>query len=219
MKMTDNIAEQENENTTKQGQEQELDYKALYEEAKKSIDALAAKKEELLRETKAAKEEKRKAAEMAEKTKQEQLLKNQEYEKLWKQEQEEKERIKQELLKDRQERRNEKIGVAALRVATDLTKGDIARAELLEPFIQRTLSNVADDFGNVENDVLLSVKKQFETDVKYAPLIAVNKSVGGGATGNPRSAGDKQKTLERADFEKLTQHERAKFFKEGGKLI
>lgn len=199
----------------------EVDYKAKYEEAQKNIEALAAKKEELLKETKQAKEEKRKQADLAEQAKQQQLevaQKNGEFEKLWKQEQQEKEKALQELQSSRKERRDEKINLAAMKVAVDLAKGDANKAELLSEFLARSISNVADEYGHVDGDVLSSVRTQFETDKKYAPLLGGNQSVGSGAPGNTRSAQQQTKTITRSEFDSLDHFARKKFLK-GGKVI
>jgi hypothetical protein len=199
-----NVAEQ---------QQDVVDYKSKYEEAQKAIEALAAKKEELLKETKNAKEEKRKQAELAEQARQEQLevaQKNGEFEKLWKQEQQEKERVLQELQNSRKERRDEKINLAAMKVAVDLAKGDADKAELLSEFVAKSIGKVADEYGQVDNDLLSSVRTQFETDKRYTPLLGGNKSVGSGAQGNTRSASVKT-TLDRAAFDQLSPKAKAEF--------
>jgi len=190
-----------------------VDYKSMYEEAQKSIEALSAKKDELLKETKQAKEEKRRQAELAEQAKKQQLEvaeKNGEFEKLWKQAQEEKETIQNELLNSRKERRDEKINLAAMKVAVDLAKGDPNKAELLSDFLARSIGKVANEFGQVDDEVLSSVRKQYETDSKYSPLLGGNKSVGSGAQGNTRSA-SVNNTLTRADFNALSLEKRTEF--------
>lgn len=164
-------------------------------DAQKAIEALASKKDELLKETKQAKEERRKAAEIAEQAKREQQSvaeKNGEYEKLYKQKDEEYSKLQQEFIKSRTERRDEKIELSANKLANELTKGDGNKAELLSAFIAKTISSVADDNGGVDVETLQDIKKQFETDAKYAPLIVKNLSSGGGAPGNTRSAQDKE---------------------------
>lgn len=190
-----------------------IDYKAKYEEAQKSIEALASKKEELLKETKQAKEEKRKQIEIADQERQQQLevaQKNGEFEKLWKQEQQEKEKALQELSVSRRERRDEKINLAAMKVAVDLAKGDADKAELLSDFIAKSISKVADEYGQIDSDLLSSVRTQFETDKKYSPLLGGNKSVGSGAQGNTRGASVKT-TLDRAAFEKMGSKAKSEF--------
>lgn len=201
MSEQDQVKEQQND-------PQEIDYKAWYEEnlpKVQSFESIVSKKEELLKETKAAKEKERKAAEQAEQARKEQQMiaeKNGEYEKLYKQKDEEVNKLKQELLNDRQERRNEKINVAAIKLASDLAKGESYKAELLSEFIAKKIGSIADEYGRVDNDTLEDIKKQFETDEKYAPLLGGNKSTGGGAPGNTRGA--QQKTqLTQAEFKVL----------------
>lgn len=190
-------------------------------DAQKAIEALANKKDELLKETKAAKEERRRQAELADQAKQEQLAtaqKNGEFEKLWKQEQEEKAALKEQLNTDRKERRNEKVGLSAMRLAVDMAKGDASKAELLSTFLANSISNLADDFGNVDEDTLISVRKQFEADKKYSPLLGGNLSNGGSATGNTRSANQTTQTATRDDFNAMSHEARRQFFSKGGKL-
>ncbi len=177
----------------------EIDYKSKYEEAQKAIEALASKKDELLKETKQAKEEKRKQVEASLETAQ----KNGEFEKLWKQEQQEKENALKELQISRQERRDEKINLAAMKVAVDLAKGDANKAGLLSEFVAKSIGKVADEYGQIDEDLLSSVRTQFESDKRYSPLLGGNMSSGSGAQGNTRSASVANKTLNRAEFAKL----------------
>ena len=186
------------------------------EESKKTIDSLVSKKDQLLNETKAAKEEKRRQAELAEQAKREQLSiaeKNGEFEKLYKQAQEEKQSLAEQLHKDRQERRNEKINVEAIRMANDLAKGDAYKAELLSNFIAGSLGKLADDYGRVDGDVLHSIKAQFETDKKYAPLLGGSQAVGGSAPGNTRSAGNSVNEITLDQFSKLNPMQQLEFSK------
>lgn len=208
--MMSDVVEQQEESVN------ELDVlRTQLDEARKAIEALASKKEELLKETKQAKEERRRAAETAEQAKREQQSiaeKNGEYEKLYKQKDEEYTKLRQELTKAQTERRDEKIELAANKIANELTKGDGNKAELLSAFIAKTISTVADENGRVDNDTLLDVKKQFENNAKYAPLIVTNLSTGGGATGNMRSAQNDSK-----DLSKLSPVDRINAMRAGNK--
>jgi Uncharacterized conserved protein len=212
------VAEQPNEEQPEVNEVQLL--KQQLADAQKAIEAISAKKEELLKETKQAKEEKRRQAEEAEKARQEKLVvaeKNGEYEKLWKQAQEDKQNLEKQLQQDRKERREEKINLDAIKIANDLAKGDAYKAELLSTFIASSISKIADEYGRADADVLASVRQQFETDKKYAPLLGGNQSAGGGAPGNQRSA-PKTNEITRADFEKMNDVQRAQHFKKGGKI-
>lgn len=198
-----------------------VDYKALYEQSEKEKAGLLAKKNELLNETKQAKSERAKAAELAEQARQEQLKiaeKNGEYEKLFKTEKERREQLENELSSARKEQRNEKIDIAAMRIASQLAKGDPDKAELLKVFLASSISNVADEFGRVDEDTLNSVAKQFESDKRYQPLLGGNLSVGGGAPGSMRGAQSSVKEISRNDFEAMDHGARRSFLAKGGKL-
>lgn len=186
-------------------------------EARKSIDALVAKKDELYKETKAAKEEKRRQAEIAETIKKEQLQlaeKNGEFEKLYKFEQEEKQKILEEkqklenvILQEKKDRRKEKIEIQASNIANELAK-DPEKAVLLKRFVADSLSNLADDYGQIEEDVLRGVREQFESDKLYTSLRAGNQSVGGSAPGNTRGVVNNVKQLTTEEFFKLDSQQR-----------
>lgn len=199
---------------------QEIDYKAFYEANKETVEKLPGllnKQQELLAETKKAKEEKRKIAELSKQEQEALSQKNGEYEKLFRQRDEEYKKLEQQIHTEKQERRQEKINLVATKVAMDLA-GDANKAELLSVFVAQNILAIADDVGNVDNDVLVSIKKQFETDAKYSALLAGNRSVGGGAPGNTRGAGADNKQIDRADFDKLGHFERAQFLQKGGKI-
>ncbi len=179
-------------------------------EAQKAINALASKKDELLKETKAAKDEKRRLAEQS-KTEQETFAqKNGEYEKLFRQRDEEYKKLEQQITQQAQERRKEKIDLIATKVAVDLAKGDANKAELLSVFVSQNLQAIADEVGNVDNDTLTSVKKQFEADAKYQPLLGGNLSAGGSAPGNTRGASVNQK-MNRAEFDQMPAYKKSEF--------
>ena len=192
---------------------QEIDYKAFYEQNKETVEKLPGllnKQQELLAETKKAKEERRKIEELS---KQEQMSlaeKQGKFEDLYKQTLEELKQERAIKAQEIQERRKEKIDLIASKVAESLAKGDTNKAELLSVFVSRDIHAVADESGNVDNDVIESIKKQFEADAKYQPLLGGNKSVGGSAPGNTRSAGASEEKT-RADFDKLPALKKSEF--------
>lgn len=182
-----------------------IDYKALYEEAiekTKNFDAVVAKKDELLKETKAAKEAKRLAEE-------ERAKAAGEYEKLYKE-------TEEALRQERALVRQEKVENYAARLAYELAEGD--NAEILQDFIARKIAAAADERGALDKSQLQAIKEEFEKGPKFKALLKGIKSVGGGAVGNLQRASN-QATMNRQDFEALSQTERGKFFKSGGKLV
>lgn len=171
-------------------------------DAQRAIEALSTKKEELLKETKQAKEEKRRQAEEADRIKLETAQKNGEFEKLWKNAEEEKEKYKTELFNFQKELKQQTINVKAEHIALELANKDPNKAELLKVFVAESINKLSDDRGNIEEDILVSVKKQFEADKRFAPLLGVNNSAGGGAPGNSRGA-NISATITRAEFDKM----------------
>lgn len=188
--------------------EDTIDYKALYEKAQKDIEKIAAKKDELLNETKKAKQE-REAAELnARKAAEEKAQKDGEFEKLWQTAKKEKDELSQRLQEIQNSNRREKIQISAMRVATELADGD--NAELLSEFVQRNLDKMADEAGGLSPDVLEAVKNEFKNSGKYKALLRGSKAVGGGATGNTRSAPD-VKTITRSEFAAMNATQQSQF--------
>lgn len=172
-------------------------------ETKKSLEAVVAKKEELLKETRQAKEEKKRKSEEAEKIQLESAQKNGEFEKLWKNAEEEKEKYKNALSNYQKELKDQAINVKAEKIALELSNKDPDKAELLKYFVVNSLSKLADDKGNVDDDVMSSIRHQFETDKKYSLLLGGNQSAGGSAPGNTRSASIST-SITRAEFDKMS---------------
>lgn len=200
---------------------QEIDYKALYEETAQKLESVVAHKEKLLDETKKAKAEREAAKQAVLQKQQEELEKAKqagEFEKLWKTEAAQREEMEKQLQSFKQNIRQEKINYQATKLAVELAKGDADRAELLAAFVSQTLSNVADDLGTIDAEVLNGVRKEFETNKKFAPLLGATLATGGGAVGGTNKQ-MQNKEISRADFEQLDHVARGKFFKSGGKLI
>lgn len=212
--MTD-VTELQNENDTPVVEE--INYKELYEKTKADLTAVAAKKEELLNETKKAKEARREADENARKASEEKAAKDGEYEKLWQKAKEEKEELNKRLQDITTSNRREKINLTAMRIANDLADGD--NAELLSDFVSRNLDKLADDTGVVTGEVLEAVTNDFKNSTKYKSLLRSSKASGGGAPGNTSGAQVNVKTMTRSEFDGLDQVGRGKFFTTGGALI
>ena len=189
---------------------EEIDYKAELEKARAELELVRAKKDELYKETKTAKQQREEALKEAKRIEQEKALRDGEYEKLFKQRDEEYKALEQQLQKDKQERRSDKIELAANELAVELAKGDANKAVLLRRFVADNIGNVADELGNIDKDTLQGIRKQFENDAKYQPLLGGNLSQGGSAPGNARGAGVSQ-TLNRAEFDQMPAYKKSEF--------
>lgn len=209
--MTEQVVEpQDNQQDTP-----EIDYKAFYEANKETIEkipGLVAKNEQLLGEAKKAKADREAIANQSKQEQEAQALKNGQYETLWKTRDEEYKQLEQKYNQREQQLRNDKINLASTKIAIDLA-GDADKAELLSVFVAKSIGELADENGNIDNNVLLGVKKQFETQSKFASLMKANQSQGGSAAGNSRGASG-VKEMTRSDYEKLTPSQKLEFSKQ-----
>ncbi len=217
MKMSEvvnDVVEQQNDEVVQE--EQAVDYKALYEETQKKLNTVAAHKDKLYQETKAAKAEREAAKAEALRIEQEKALKDGEFEKLWQTAKQEKEHLMNELNEIRNANKSEKINVAALKIASELADGD--NVELLSEFVKRQVSSLADEHGNVAPDVMEAVANEFKQNQKFKALLRGSKAAGGGAPGGSRSA-QEVKTISRSEFDSMSHSARAKFIQSGGRPI
>ncbi len=210
--MTDVIESQEVETI----QEETLDYKSLYEKSQADLQAVAKKKDELLGETKRAKDEQRQATEEARKASEAKAAKDGEFEKLWQTTKSEKDALLKQLQDVTTSNRREKLQVAAMRIATELADGD--NAELLSDFVARNLDKMADESGGLTPDVLEAIKNDFKANAKFKALLRGSKAAGGGATGNMSSA-QQSNTVDRGTFEKMSPGKRMEFIKAQGSVV
>ncbi len=74
-----------------------------------------------------------------------------------------------------------------MKLAIDLADGDALSAKLLATFIGQSISKMADEKGTLDDSVLSAVRKEFQNNADYAPLLAGSKASGGGALGNTKT--------------------------------
>lgn len=182
--------------------EEEVDYKALYEKAADDLAKVVAKKEELLSETKKAKQEKAEQLAAAQRAEQEKAQKDGEFEKLWQSAEERRKALEQELQNERNSYRQEKIQTHAMRMAVELADGDAQSAKLLSHFLQDKLSKIANETGSLDESVLSAVQQEFKNNKDFAPLLSGSKANGGGALGSGNSVANVN-TIDRATFNKM----------------
>lgn len=212
--MTEVVEQQEVEQDV---QEQEVDYKALYEETQKKLETVAAHKDKLYQETKAAKAEREAAKKEAERISQEKALKDGEFEKLWQKASQEKEELAKRIHDIQVANRNEKIQNSSLLIANKLAEG--SNVEILSEFVQKSLSSLADETGALSADVFEAVEKEFAQNEKFKSLLKGNKSHGGSAPGNTRSAQGNSKEVNRETFAKMNPEQQMKHISSGGSVI
>jgi chromosome segregation ATPase len=184
------------------------------------FDAIKSKNDELLTETKTAKEAKRKAEADAITEKDRMAKESGDFESLYKSSSEKLQMTESTLSQLQGRIEKEQKGNAAMKIAADLAEG--SNIDLLSTFINTRLSfqegnlKVTDGSGNLTISSLDDLKAEFKNDPKFASLLKGNQSSGGGATGGDNTSGGAAKTKSRAEFMALNPTDRMKFTKTGG---
>jgi len=191
---------------------EQVDYKALYEKTKADLDTVAAKKDELYKETKAAKAAREQALVDARRIEEEKAMKDGEWEKVIQSTKKEAEELKKQLQDIKHANRREKLHIAALKVSQSLADGD--NADLLSDFVLRNLDKMADETGSLSDDVLEAVKKEFSSNNKYKSLLRGSKASGGDAQGNTNTKAEPSiKEMKYDDFSKMDASKQMEFSK------
>jgi len=185
------------------------------------FDAIKSKNDELLTETKNAKEAKRKAEADAIAEKDRMAKESGDFESLYKSSAEKLQSTQSSLSELQGRIEKEQKGNAAMKIAADLAEG--SNIDLLSTFIDTRLSfqdgalKVTDASGNLTISSLDDLKAEFKNDARFASLLKGNQSSGGGATGGNNS-GSAAKTKSRAEFTALNPADQMSFMKSGGTL-
>jgi len=191
-------------------------------DATSQMAAMKAKNDELLTETKQAKNAKREAEAAAEAERERIAKEKGDHEQLYNSANEKLTSTQKELENLQLSIAVEKKNTAALKIATELADG--TNAELLGEFIGRRLKftddglKVTDTTGQLTVSSLDDLKKEFANDPRYSALLKGNQSSGGGASGGSNGSGA-AKELQRAEFTALDPASKMKFVKDGGKVI
>lgn len=200
-------------------QEQLTTLQATNQELADQFDAIKNKNDELLTETKSAKEAKRKAEADAIAEKDRMAKESGDFESLYKSSSEKLQMTETTLSQLQGRIETEQKGNAAMKIAADLAEG--SNIDLLSTFINTRLSfqegalKVTDGNGNLTISSLDDLKAEFKNDPKFASLLKGNQSSGGGATGGNNS-GSAAKTKSRAEFTALNPADQMKHIKSGG---
>ena len=202
-------------------QTQEVDYKAQVEALMAEKESMGNKINELLGESKKAKDARRQAEQLAADEARKKAAAEGNYEQLFQSSEEQRKMLEEQLTGLTSSIHQKEVKNSALKVASELAEG--ANVELLAEFIERRLKfaedgvKVTNESGDLTVSTLDDLRKEFAGSARYASLIKGNQASGGGAAGGSNGAsGSKVKT--RAEFDALNQHERIAFAKSGGKI-
>lgn len=148
---------------------------------------LKRKVDELLEESKASKEAKRKAEEAARKAEEERARKEGDYETLASQYEQKYNALNEQLENERKQRSQDAIKREAISIASELAEG--ANAKILARFIEDRLRyegdsvKVTDRAGNLTISTIDDLKTEFRNDEAFGALVTGTKGSGSGAAG------------------------------------
>lgn len=172
-----------------------------------------------------ANKHKREAERLAKQKEREEAEAKGNYEQLFKSSEQERQTLQEQLEELRASIQSEKVGSEAARLAAALNPVSEFAADDLARHITSRLKftedgiKVLDKDGNLTVSTLDDLKKEFASSARYSHLIKGAQSSGGGATGGTGSGSAAGKQITRAEFDALSQPERMKFSKAGGKVV
>jgi len=190
-------------------------------EAQANNDSRKLKMDQLLSETKKAKDLQREAEVVATREAEEKAKKDGDFQQLHKSSEEARQALEERLTELMSANANEKRNTAAIKISSELADG--YNAELLSGFVASRLKytddglKVVDAAGNLTVSTVDDLKTEFQADARYAALLKGNQSSGGSANGSSANNG-KAKVMTRADFDKQSPESRMKFMTSGGAI-
>lgn len=184
-------------------QESTIDYQAELQKLQEELKKVKEHNEQLFSETKKAKKEKEERLNELKKADEERAKKDGEFERLWQSAEQQKKELEDLLSNERNSYKQEKLQTSAMKLAMELADGDAASSKLLSKFIQESLSRMSDEKGSLDETILKAVKKEFQNNMDYAPLLSGSKAKGGGALGSGSGAA-KLVNIDRATFDAMS---------------
>lgn len=184
--------------------------------------AMRAKMEQLLGETKQAKAKARQEAEEKARIANEKAQKDGDFEQLFKSSSEQAAQYKEQLDNLTSTIANEKRNNEAMKIAAQLADG--YNAELLGEKIAQRLKytdegvKILDSNGQLTVSTVEDLKTEFQNNERFASLLKGNQSSGGGAAGG-KSGGAATNVIPRADFDSMSPIKQMEHVKSGGKII
>lgn len=194
----------------------------LQEKIAEEVQGLKAKNDELLAEKKAAQRAKEELDAKARAEKEEIAKKQNDFQQLYESQKQEADTLRQKIEEMNKAVQRQTIGGEAMRIASSLTK-DVAKAKLLEKEISQRLSlveneiRVVDESGQLTVSTLDDLTAQIRTN--YPFLVDGIQAQGGGAARSHGGADVGGKEISRSQFDEMNQAQRARFFRDGGKVI
>jgi len=195
--------------------------KARTEELSTSADSMKQKMDQLLGETKKAKQEREQAELSARQASEQKAKEAGDFEQLHKSSEQARQTLEQRLQEMQSGIANEKRSNAAMRIAADLADG--ANAEILSEFISRRLKytddglKVTNDAGELTVSSIDELAQEFKGNTRFAALLKGNQAGGGGASGGGKQGGGAVKEMSRSEFDSMPPNKRTEFIRAGGR--
>ena len=195
--------------------------KTVEERVAEEVSGLKAKNDELLAEKKAAQRAKEESNAKAKSEQERFAQENGQYQELYESQKQEASALRAKIEEMNHQVTRQKVQSEATKIATTLTK-DVGKAKLLEEKLSQRLTlmegeiRVTDHSGQLTVSTLEDLVGNIKTDFPF--LVDGNQATGGGATRSQGRADAGIKQISRTDFDGLRHADRAKFFKEGGKV-
>ena len=204
----------------------EKEFSAKLDESVKGLksknDELLAEKQKWLKERDEAQQKEEEARLLAQKQAEDKAKAENDYKQLFESQKQESENLKSQLQQFQENIKRQKINSEANRLAMSLTK-DVNKAKILEQQFSQRLQivdgelRVVDDRGHLTvqtlNELTQTVKES------YPFLVDGSQATGGSATRSQGRAEVSKKEITRTEFDGLSQPDRAKYLREGGKVI
>jgi len=188
---------------------------------RKELEALKAKNQELLDETKKAKRKADEESRLKEEARQEKLKKDGDYEQLFKSAEQKARELEERLRSKDEEKANEVAKTEAMKLASQLADG--YNAELLQEFLVKRIKytedgiRVLDSNGGLTVSSLADLKNEFEKSDKFKALLRGSKATGGGASGT--NGGATSASVDRKTFDSWNWQQKAEHLKQKGTVI
>ncbi|MDT8372332.1 MAG: hypothetical protein RQ783_10150, partial [Gammaproteobacteria bacterium] len=186
-------------------------------------ESLSNKVNELLGESKKAKEARRQAEQLAAEEARKKAEAEGNYQQLFESSEKEREALAQQLEEMRNMTASEKINSTAMKLAMSLDPLNDSAAEDLSGHIAKRLKyvdnelKVVDASGNLTVSTPQDLVKEMQASGRYSFYLKGNQSTGGGANGGRGSASVKQ--IGRSEFETMKPDKQMAFVKSGGAVI
>lgn len=194
----------------------------MLQNMQQQVDALKNKTNELLDETKKAKDVARQQAQAEYEEELKAAKEKGNYEQLFNSSEKERKALSDELQKLQQSVSSERVRNESMKLAAELADG--SNAELLSEFIVRRLKytdegiKVVDKDGNLTVSSIGDLKREFESSNRYQSLLRGNKSSGGGAVGSGGGASGAQQ-ITRDQFDAMNPAQQMQFAKDNGQIV